>query len=200
MDTVRLFSSFVSIALNIYLWVHIAAMLLSWVRADENNLLVQIVNRLTHPLWNWVGFHLPFRFRYISAYGAILVVLFAQIFLPGAIRSIGAGFLQLADIPQTTVSIVVYALFALLMVSYQLIHFILILSVIWFILTLVNPPLNNPIVQTIMLIVDPLITPLQRVLPRTSIDLSPLALAVITYFLGNFLSAFATRLQPYLIS
>ncbi len=56
----------------------------------------------------------------------------------------------------------------------SLFFFFVIVLVVWFFLTLVNPAFNNPLVRIIHVLADPLITPIQRYLPRTSVDFSPL--------------------------
>ena len=64
----------------------------------------------------------------------------------------------------------------------SLFFFFVIVLVIWFFLTLVNPAFNNPLVRIIHVMADPLITPIQRYLPRTSVDFSPL-IAVIFFMM-----------------
>lgn len=199
MENVRYFANFVSLGFSIYLWIHIAAILLTWIRADRNNWLVQAINTLTQPLWNWAGIRLPVRLSYMAPYAAILIVLFGEIFVPGLILSVAAGFLHLVEPTSAIISLVVYGIYGGVSVIYEVVHFIIFLAMFWFFLSLVNPPLNNPIVQSIMLIIDPMITPLQRILPRSAIDLSPLALALISFLLGRVLSTFGVMLKPYLI-
>jgi uncharacterized protein YggT (Ycf19 family) len=55
----------------------------------------------------------------------------------------------------------------------------------WFILGLVNPSLNNPLVRIIHVLADPLITPLQRYLPRTRTDWSPLVGVILFYLISS---------------
>jgi uncharacterized protein YggT (Ycf19 family) len=71
--------------------------------------------------------------------------------------------------------------------------------VVWFVFTLVNPPLNNPIIRSIMFLIDPFLTPLQRVLPRARVDLSPLVLALITFFLRQMVGQMMIPIQSGLI-
>ncbi|NQU65219.1 MAG: YggT family protein, partial [SAR324 cluster bacterium] len=61
------------------------------------------------------------------------------------------------------------------------------------------PPLNNPIIRSIMFLIDPFLTPLQRILPRARIDLSPLVLALIAFFLREIVSKVMIPLQAGLI-
>lgn len=46
--------------LNIYIWIVIIAALLSFVRPDPHNPIVQIIYRLTEPVYNFVREKLPF--------------------------------------------------------------------------------------------------------------------------------------------
>ena len=70
-----------------------------------------------------------------------------------------------------------YGLLGLGVVVQNFLFFLIIILLIWFFMTLVNPSLNNPIVRTLYILVDPLITPLQKRLPRMQFDLSPLVVA-----------------------
>lgn len=46
--------------LSAYMWVIIIAVLLSWVRPDPYNPIVQVLNRLSVPLLLWVREKMPF--------------------------------------------------------------------------------------------------------------------------------------------
>lgn len=46
--------------LSAYMWVIIIAVLLSWVRPDPYNPIVQVLNRLSAPLLLWVREKMPF--------------------------------------------------------------------------------------------------------------------------------------------
>jgi uncharacterized protein YggT (Ycf19 family) len=74
----------------------------------------------------------------------------------------------------------------LAIVLYNLLLFMVFALLAWFVLTLVNPSVNNPIVRTVFLLVDPVITPLQKVLPRMRVDLSPLVAAGLLYLAIHF--------------
>ncbi|PCI22982.1 MAG: YggT family protein [SAR324 cluster bacterium] len=198
-DAVIAFSGIVAWALKIYSWMHIAAFLLSWVNADPYNPIVSFINRTTRPLWDWVGARVSPSLVPFAAYLALMLVLFAEISLPGIIRSAGITLGGHAPLESGVLNGFYYLILGALSISKSIIGFIFLLAIIWFILTLVNPPLNNPIVQTIMYLVDPLITPLQRVLPRAQIDLSPLILAGVTYFISELLGRLMYPLQAQLI-
>lgn len=46
--------------INAYMWVIIIAVLLSWVRPDPYNPIVQVLNRLSAPLLMWAREKMPF--------------------------------------------------------------------------------------------------------------------------------------------
>jgi len=47
-------------AINIYIWIIIIAALLSFIRPDPNNQIVQVIYRLTEPAFDFVRRKLPF--------------------------------------------------------------------------------------------------------------------------------------------
>lgn len=46
--------------INLYIWVVIIAAVLSFVQPDPRNPVVDVLNRLTYPAFNWVREKLPF--------------------------------------------------------------------------------------------------------------------------------------------
>ncbi|MDH5559865.1 MAG: YggT family protein [Deltaproteobacteria bacterium] len=190
LDTVIQAATLVRWILVLYSWMHVIAFLLSWIHADPTNPFVYHINRLTMPLWDWVRYHLPDRVAPLAPYFALMLILFLEIFLPGMIRSLGAVALGEIGVDQGLVNISFYFVIGGLSILENIIWFVFLLAVIWFIMTLVNPPLNHPIVQMVMMVVDPFITPLQRFLPRASIDLSPVVLALLC-FVSSRLIGFA---------
>jgi YggT family protein len=179
MNYIVSFSVLVGWVLKIYSWVHIAAFIMSWINADPNNQIVYWINRLTIPMWNWVRFKLPTNLSAFAPIVALLLVIFGEITLPGVIRSIGAVFISEMALNSGLLNIVLYIAFGCLYIVSSIVWFVFILAVLWFVFSLVNPPYNNPIVRAVWFLVDPLLTPIQRFLPRTRIDLSPLVLAVL---------------------
>jgi YggT family protein len=174
-------------ALTLYLWMMIVAILLTWVAPDPRNPIVSFLNRMTSPLWAWVQGILPVRWRAFSAYAALLLILFLIEFAPGVLRTAGAffaGFLPPEGVP---VPIAGYFLRGVGVVLYNVLFFVVLALVVWFVLTLVNPAVNNPIVRTVYFLVDPIITPLQKRLPRGRVDFSPLIAAAVFFAINWFL-------------
>ena len=179
MDQIVSFSILVEWVLRIYSWVHIAAFIMSWINADPNNQIVYWINRLTLPMWNWVRFRIPHSLSAFAPIIALLLVVFGENVIPGVIRSLGAVAVGQLPLDQGLLQVIYYLALGSLIIISSIIWFIFILAVIWFVFTLVNPPLNNPIVRAIWFLVDPLLTPIQKQLPRTKIDFSPLVLAIL---------------------
>lgn len=180
----QLLATLTSWALEIYLWIIIAAILLSWVQPDPNNPIIRFLNRMTVPFWNWLSRRLPRALKMFAAYISLLVVWFLQVFVPGTLVSIGAfsaGRINALELPTRVVG---FFLLGLGVVLQNLLFLLIILLVIWFVLTLVNPSVNNILVRTIFFLVDPFITPLQRRLPRMKVDVSPLVAAGIFLLLN----------------
>ncbi|MCP4297956.1 MAG: YggT family protein [Proteobacteria bacterium] len=199
MEYVINLASMVAISLKIYGWMHIGAFLLSWVNADPYNPIVSFINRLTIPLWDWVRTRVPPVISPLAPYLALMLVLFGEIAVPGLLRSLGATLLEQIGLTDGVANSFFYLLIGALSILNSIIWFIFLLAVIWFVLTLVNPPLNNPIVRTIMYLVDPLLTPLQKLLPRAKIDLSPIVLAGLSFFISRLILQVLVPLQAELI-
>ena len=185
--------------LKIYSWMHIAAFVLSWINADRNNALVSLINRSTMPLWNWVGQKLPYKFVPFAPIFALMLVIFGEITVPGVIRSLGATLGGTIAFDMALKNVLFYLIYGGLYIVSSIIGFIFFLAVIWFVFTLVNPPLNNPIIRSIMFLIDPFLTPIQRIVPRARIDLSPLVLALIAFFLREMLNKIMLPIQSGLI-
>ncbi|MBT4290377.1 MAG: YggT family protein [Deltaproteobacteria bacterium] len=185
----------IRLVIEIYSWMHIAAFLLSWVHADPNNKIVSIINRSTMPLWRWVQKKLPYKYSAFAPIVALMLIFWAIIAIPGIYFSFGATSIGFYTLNSAVLKSGLYVIAGVVSVSSQISGFIMIIAIIWFILTLVNPAYNNPIARTIYILIDPLITPLQRVLPRAKIDLAPIIVAILAYLVKYNL----TILYVYLI-
>ena len=173
-------------ALTLYLWMMVIAVLLTWVAPDPRNPIVSFLNRMTGPMWAWVQNRMPRRFAIFSAYVAILLIQFGAEFLPGTIRTIGAFFAGYLPPEGVPVPIAGYFVHGVAVMLNSILFFLILALMIWFVLTLVSPSVNNPIVRTVYFLVDPIITPLQRRLPRSKIDFSPLIAAAVLFALNWF--------------
>ena len=171
--------------LFVYKWIIIAAVVMTWVSADPHNQIVQWIGRITRPLWVWCEQHMPVMMAHFSAYASILVVIFAQVVLPAEIRSLNLFFQGQIDVAVLLLQSGGHLLQAISIVVQSLLFFCIFVLFAWFVLTLVNPSLSNPLVRIIHVLADPLISPLQRYLPRTRIDLSPLVGVMLFYLISS---------------
>ncbi|MBF7044122.1 YggT family protein [Campylobacter volucris] len=76
-----------SLIIDIYVWVIIIAALISWVRPDPYNPIVQILYRLTQPAYNLVRRFIPTMIGSIDLAPLIIILAlkFIQIFLTNLI-------------------------------------------------------------------------------------------------------------------
>ena len=166
--------------LFIYKWILIAAVVMTWVSADPHNQIVQWIGRVTRPLWVWCEQRMPVMMAHFSAYASILVVIFAQIVIPAEIRSLSLFFQGQTDAAGLLLQFGGHLLQGTSIVVQSLLFFCIFVLIAWFILGL-----NNPLVRIIHVLADPLITPLQRYLPRTRIDWSPLVGVILFYLISS---------------
>ena len=170
----ELLASVLCFGLFLYKWLIIIAVLLTWVSADPYNPIVQWIARVTRPLWVWCEQRMPMMLAHFSPYAALLLVIFAQAVVPAELRSLNLLLEGQSDSNQILLQSGGHLLQGAAIVLQSLFFFFVIVLVVWFFLTLVNPAFNNPLVRIIHVLADPLITPIQRYLPRTSVDFSPL--------------------------
>ena len=187
--------------LTIYEWIILIAIVLSWVHPDPRNPIVQFLNNATRPFWNWIAARAPGSLANFAAYLSLLFIWFLKIFLPGSIVALGEFLGGSAGLFEFPVRVAGYFMLGVAVVLQNFLYFLVLLLGVWFVLTLVSPSVNNPIVRTIFILVDPFITPVQRRLPRMRIDLSPLltggAFLLINMYLVSELIGFSFALTRY---
>lgn len=174
----------------IYKWIIIIAIVLTWVNADPYNPIVKWINAVTYPFWNWCYQWMPDSLKLFNAYASLLVVIFLHALIPASLHSINLALHPPADDLYSTrvlVQIAGHGLQGVGIVAYSIVWFGIMILAIWFFLTLVSPSTNNPIVRVVYMLADPLITPIQRYLPRMQVDLSPLVGILIFYLLSRYL-------------
>lgn len=84
-----LFSSVITVVLGIiflYKWVIIISAILSWVKPDPNNPIVQMLYRLTEPAYAFVRRYIPTVFGGMDL--APIILIFALIFLETFLRNL----------------------------------------------------------------------------------------------------------------
>ena len=171
--------------LFIYKWVIIIAIVMTWVSADPHNQIVRFINRITRPLWVWCEHQMPVMLSHFSAYVSILLVIFVQVVIPAEILSLNLLLSGVTDLGGFLSQSGGHILQGSSIVIQSLLYFCIFILIVWFVLGLLNPALNNPIVRVIHFLADPIITPLQRYLPRTRIDWSPVVGVVLFYLFSS---------------
>lgn len=74
----------IGVVLDIYTWVVIIAVILSWVNADPYNPIVQAIRSITEPVFRLVRRHVPFAVVGVldlSPFFVLLATLFLKIFV-----------------------------------------------------------------------------------------------------------------------
>ena len=171
--------------LRIYGWMIIIAILMTWVNPDPRNPVVRFLHGLTYPLFNYLAQRLPPALRLFSAYASLLVVWFLEVFVPGVLVTLAVFAGGKIVVGALGPRFLGYFLLGAGVVIQSFVFFLIVLLLIWFFLALINPSVNSMIVRTLFVLVDPFITPIQRALPRSRMDFSPLIAAGI-FFLFNF--------------
>ncbi len=186
MDVFRAFAWIAELSLTIYGWVLIAVILLSWVQPDPSNPIVVFLHRITSPYFRWVGGILPAKLRFFGVYFALLLVWWAKIFIPSTMLTCGLFFTGVIGPASAAVRVGGHFILASIITAKSAASFFILLLIVWFVLTLVHPQVQNPIVRTVYLLVDFIITPLQRRLPRMRVDISPLVAAALIWLVSTF--------------
>jgi len=200
METVISFSQLIGMGFKIYGWLIVAAFVLSWLDADPTNGAVQFVNRTTRPFWGWIANRLPGQYASYAPLVAMFAVDFAEIFFPGLVRSLGSVGLGIAAMDAGMFNTLLYAGLGVLVVGRSILFFVMILALAYLVISIVAPPLTNPLVRNIIWLVDPIISPLQKILPRSKIDFSPIVLSFTIYMVLQSISPMAAKLQIQLIA
>lgn len=87
------FGHILHMVLNIYIWVVIIQALLSWVRPDPYNPIVQILNKLTYPVYSFVRDKIRTVFSGVDLTPLIIILAlqFLDIFLVKIISHLAAS-------------------------------------------------------------------------------------------------------------
>lgn len=197
MELVFLLANVLNWAFSIYVWVIVISFVLGWIQADPFNPVVRFITGVTHPLWHRVEALSPPVLKPMAPFVALVLAVGGGYFFPGLVRSLGGMLLGEIGLADGALSILVYLAFAGLMMIGQVLYFILVLSVVWFIIVLAGASVNNPIARSVMIMLDPFLVPIQRVLPRIGIDLSPLVLAALAYLASRYAEILALKVFLY---
>ena len=148
---------------SLYILAVMLRFLLGAVRADFYNPVSQFLVRITNPLLLPMRKVIPSLGRYDSA--SLLLMLLLQFISLGLV-------VLLRDISVSVVTLLIVAVGELVMLAINVFMFSIVIQVI---LSWVNPGNYNPVTALLYSITNPIMRPLQRLIPPISgIDLSPL--------------------------
>ncbi len=79
-----------NMVIGLYIWVVIIAALITWVRPDPYNPIVQTLYKLTEPVYSWIRRYIPTVIGGIDLAPVILILLlqFIQLLLSNILRSL----------------------------------------------------------------------------------------------------------------
>ena len=86
-------ANILNMVINLYIWIVIIAALISWVRPDPYNPIVQILYRLTEPVYAMIRRYVPTNFGGLDVAPLILILglEFIQLFIVQLLFKIAAG-------------------------------------------------------------------------------------------------------------
>lgn len=181
-NTLRTIATVINVLLIVYVWIIIIRALISWVNPDPNNPFILFLNRVTDPVLSLARRITPNAGRIdLSPIVAIFAIIFIRVFLVGTLllwADYGPDFQ-----PVFILGVFVFSVTTLLS---MLIRFLIIIIVIWAIISWVNPNPYNPIVLALFAVVDPILRPIQRIIPPVGgFDITPI-IAVLVLLAVNF--------------
>ncbi len=156
--------------INLYIWIVIIAALLSFVRPDPYNPIVQALQRLTEPVMSFIRRKIPF-------------VVFSGIDLSPLIVILG---LQLVDSFIMGNSLIG----SLIQIIHTILKLYIWIVIIAALLSFVRPDPYNPIVQVLYRLTEPVLNFIRRKIPFvvfSGIDLSPLVVILGLQLIDNFM-------------
>ena len=157
-----------------YQWLIVIAVLLTWISPDPRHPVVRVLHRVTQPAIRLATRLLPQRWSLLAPLAALAVLWVLEIALPASVRIVEGALNGGLSAAEALLGWGVVLCFALLTVTRSVLLFLALVLLVWFVITLVRPSPHNMLVRMIGMVVDPLISPFQRRLPRMSLDFSPL--------------------------
>lgn len=155
----------VDVVFTLYLSLLLIRVLLQWAKADFYNPVCQAVIRVTNPLLK------PLR-RVIPGYAGVDWASIALILLVAVSSQYLLMLLRLWSFPPLG-AIAIYAVANILAVT---INIYIVSTLIWVVTSWLTPHAINPVLQAIYPLIAPVLSRLQRFVPRAAgLDLSPIA-------------------------
>jgi len=169
----------ISLALEIYMWLIIARVLLSWAAPDPYNPIVRALYRLTEPVLSYFRRHLPLVYGGLdfSPIAVLVAIPLVKVLLVGALYGYGVRVI-LGNFLLTVADMLHFALII-----------VLVLIIARVVVSLVNANPYNTIVRFIYEFTEPILSSLRRRLPLVygGLDFSPLVVIIIIFLLMRLL-------------
>lgn len=177
-------ASVLGLLLTIYMWMIIIRAVISWVNPNPYNQVVRFLDRLTEPALRHVRRILPFSYGGLdfSPIILILIIIFANDFVVTSLRALGHGQSAAVVLPLFLVS------FIRMMQGILFAYMIVVIARA--VISWISPDPYNMIVRFIYGLTEPVLYRLRSTLPLVfgGLDLSPIALLAVIYFLNIGLS------------
>ena len=160
----------IHLLITLYIWIIIAAAIFSFLQVDSRQPVVEILERMTQPLFSFIRQKMPF-------------VVISGIDLSPLVVIIGLQFIDNI--------LIAGIMIALLNIVHSLIFTYIILIIIASVLSFIKLDPYNPIVQTINRLTQPTFQFVRQKLPFlviSGIDLSPIAIIISLQLLDTFLT------------
>ena len=173
----------ISWGLTIYIWIVIIRAVISWFSPSPRNQVVQFLARVTDPVLYHVRRIFPAYYGGIDFSPVILILLlvFCSDFIVLTLKSLGAG--------QPSADILYIFLFSVIRLVQGVLSAFMIILIIRAVMSWISPDPYNPIVRFIYGLTEPLLYRLRQMIPLVygGIDLTPILVIAIIYFLNNLL-------------
>ncbi len=197
LSSLSILKTVVSVSLEVYLWIHLIAFLLSWFQPDPRRPFVQIIEKLTLPVWRWIGDHLPVRHS-IAPYVSLLFIIFLQIFLVGTIQSITAAVAHQLPAIFVTKQVTLLFILGLTRVIQTVLQLFLILSLVYFVALLITSNFGNHFIRVMDGLLYPFVKPFYVILKsEQSKQFAPLLLAGAIYLLMQLIGYLSALLLTF---
>jgi len=181
--------TFIHIGLMIYMWCIIIRAIISWLSPDPHNPAVQLLYKITDPVFNRVRQLIPLDFGGLDF--SPIIVIFIIFFIDEVSMNLFTGLSASLMGHQAFhgTHVFAYLLKAIAGIVHSILWILMILVVGRAILSFINPDPYNPIVQFICKVTDPSMDFLRSRLPLEygDMDLSPMVLLVVLYLLDSFI-------------
>jgi YggT family protein len=150
---------FLGFALNLYCWVVVARLLISWFRPNPSSPAMRALSRATDPALDLARRLFPWRLGGLDFSPVLLLVALS------VLAFIAKEFLVWLGIGGPALGLLGIAAIGLVLSLRTLTWFFLLLMAARVVISLVDPSPYNPVVMIVMALTEPLLAPLRRSFP-----------------------------------